>query len=248
VGKFTHFRHSVNARNDDKIKELGRLLGRKSKEAYFHYFALIELCSSESDEGQTEFKIHNNTLRTLWESNAKGVQTMCELLAKSALVVCKPCVNHVVFEIPNLPNYLGSYETNKIKKIKEKKENKLTEDPKKILPPEASQDNLKKPSPLSVYFSDSPEIQEWLDAGVHETHLMLLKKYSHHEVVDLIARAYAWAKPRGARAETWLYTFVSNTTTPAYGANRHQKKSRATPANPTGNPYLNDDGSLKEQA
>jgi hypothetical protein len=121
--KFSYFRHSVNARNDDKIQEFSRLLDRKSKEAYFYFFTLLELCSSESREGQIEFKIHNNTLRSLWETNTKGVQVVCELLASSALVVCETCETYVVFHIPKLPIYLGSYETKKEKKIKEKKEN-----------------------------------------------------------------------------------------------------------------------------
>lgn len=104
--------------------------------------------------------------------------------------------------------------------------------------------NSNKPSPLSFLFSSSPDIQEWLNAGIHETHLMLLNKFSHHELVDLVEKAFAWAVPRGIKAETWLYTFVSNKKTTAYGSNStkasFKKKSHGvtpTPDNPTGDPY-----------
>lgn len=127
MSKFSYFRHSVNARNDDKLKEFGSLLGRKSKEGYFYFFTLIELCASQSDDGQTEFKIHQNTLRTLWETNAKGVQVMCKLLTSCALVMCKPCANHVVFSIPNLPIYLGLYDVKK-RKEKERKTKEIKEE------------------------------------------------------------------------------------------------------------------------
>lgn len=82
---------------------------------------------------------------------------------------------------------------------------------------------FKKPSPLSFLFGNSPQIQEWLDEGIHETHMMLLRKHSHHELIGLIEKAYAWAFPRGKRAETWLYTFGDSKKTAGYGANLAHK-------------------------
>lgn len=231
-GKFSYFRHDVSARLDDKLAEFSRLLGRKGKEAYFYYFTLIEYCANESDDGQIEFRIHNETLRGLWESNAKGVQSLCKLLTSSALVVCKPCANHVVFHLPNLPKYLGSYDAKK-RKEKERK---------------TKESKLIKASPLSFLFDARPDIQEWLNAGNHDTHLILAKGHSHHELAELIPKAFEWAQQKDQRAENWLITFTNNIPARGFGANRAQKsKSRITPGNPTGNPYLDDNGNLRSE-
>jgi len=79
-----------------------------------------------------------------------------------------------------------------------------------------------------------------LNEGTFETHLLLLKKYqSHHELVDLVEKAFAWGAPKNKRAESWLYTFVSNKITNGFGLNSPKKqKTTPTPSNPTGNPYL----------
>jgi hypothetical protein len=140
--------------------------------------------------------------------------------------------------------FVGKYQEispNK-KKEKEKKENKiiLSEQENKI----EVLETIKKPSPLSFLFHSNPELQNWLNEGIHETHLMLLKKYSHHELADLIEKAFAWAAPRSIRAESWLYTFVSNKNTHGFNPNQAQASFKtkthgvvATPENPTGNPY-----------
>ena len=221
--KFSYFRHSVNARNDDKIREFSRLLERKSKEAYFYFFTLIELCASESTEGQTEFKIHNNTLRTLWETNAKGVQSLCKSLATSALVMCKPCANHVVFSIPNLPIYLGLYDVKKRKEKERKEEESI----------------INKASPLSFLFHHRPDIQKWLNEGNHDTHnVILARNKSHHEIFEIIEKAYGWAQPKNKRADSWVLTFFDNKKPSGFGSNLAQEsKTLITPDNPTGNPY-----------
>lgn len=193
--KFTYFRHSVNARNDDKLKEFSRLLGRKAKESYFYYFTLLELCASDFEDGKTEFKVHQMTLRTLWETNAKGVQTMCELLAKSALLMCEPCETYVLFTIPKLSEYLGSYETNKIKE-KKRKINKIKE-------------NGSVNSPLNFLFNDA-DIKSWLDNGIHETHLTILRKFPREQIKNQIEKAFHWASVRNKSADTWLYAFVES--------------------------------------
>ena len=237
-GKFTHFRHSVFARNDDKIKELSRLLGRKGKEGYFYYFTLIEHCASEAEEGQTEFKVHNDTLRTLWESNTRGVQNMCKLLANSALVMCETCANHVVFNIPNLSNYLGSYETKKRKEKKEKKVNKEEGESKKILPQVETQKILK--SPLSFLFPKEPLILEWLEKGDYKIQKEILNANSHHVLVEEIRKAYFKQESREPRrADQYLYLWLKNVNNRGYGLiNRNSKNPHTTPDNPTGDPYL----------
>jgi hypothetical protein len=253
-----YFKHYSTASDS---KSMNILFDKHGHKGIAFWWMLVELCAENWDGiSEPEFNFHQRTVVTKLKSSLNSVRTWLELCSNSGL--CAFAQNETQFEI-KLPKLREIKETrgrikgNKPEKIdildKEKEEDKdLDKDykhAKKILPIVSPQENLKKPSPLSVYFSDSPEIQEWLNAGIHETHLMLLKKYSHHEVVDLVLQAYSWAAPRQQQAGTWLYTFVSNKTTQAYGSNRRQNtKSRTTPGNPTGNPYLNDDGSLKEQA
>lgn len=240
AGKFTHFRHSVTARNDEKLKEFSRLLGRKSKEAYFYFFTLLELCASESDEGQVEFKIHNETLRTLWESNVKGVQSVCKVLAKSTLLMCEPYANHVVFKIPNLPKYLGSsrlyigynkIEDNSIYNIKGSKKKASKKSSKKPLP---------KLSPLRFLFSEDDSIQEWLREGSENVQQELLDSYSHHVLAEEVKSAYQWQLEREPRiAGLFLKNWMKNKKSPGFGLKQPQKpKTTVTPDNPTGNPYL----------
>lgn len=256
-GKKNYFRHSMNARNDHKLRSFMDLFGRNWREGYFYFFTLLELCGNEAQEGKTEHTFHKKTLRDLWGTSAQGVHDVCTKCAQSALVMCKVDTDHVTFSLPNLLNYTGKYETNapnKEKKIKENKENKLIIEPEKNLPeikpqdfrnPKDLEEVSKKPSPLSFLFGNNPDIQIWLNEGLHQTHMMLLKKYSHHELVDLIEKAFAWAAPRGTKAESWLYTFVSNKNTAGYGLNQGKAAFKnktntvtATPKNPTANPYI----------
>lgn len=103
-----------------------------------------------------------------------------------------------------------------------------------------------KASPLSFLFNHRPDIQDWLNKGNHDTHLVIIgKEKSHHELVELIEKAYAWALPKNQRSEAWLLTFITNKKTSGFGANHAQasfKRKGAginpTPENPTGDPYL----------
>jgi hypothetical protein len=240
-GKKNYFRHSFQAR---KHPDIVRMIEEHGKDAYFNFFALVEVCAEKASDKFPEdakFVFRRSTLcHELLVTNSRLSR---HLLAMTPSLVDEAVVTEkeVVLLFPKLRKYVGKYEVKldsnspnkrkeKERKEKEIKLNSETEiEAKKILPSDSPQENLKKPSPLSVYFSDAPEIQEWLDAGFHETHLQLLKKYSHHEVVDLVAKAFAWATPRNQKAEGWLYTFVSNKSTNAYGANRpEQKKPKLT--------------------
>jgi hypothetical protein len=102
-----------------------------------------------------------------------------------------------------------------------------------------------KASPLSFLFHHRPDIQDWLNKGNHDTHLIIVRERSHHEIVDLIPKAYDWALPKNMRAESFLITFFNNKNTHGYGANQAQKSFKRkgagltpTPENPTGDPYL----------
>jgi hypothetical protein len=114
-GNRDYFRHSFHARNDDKIRAFGALLGRQKRESYFYYFTLIELCASMSEDGQTVFKIHTQVLREMWMTDTQGAHNMCKRLASVALLMLHSCSSHVVVEIPNLPKYLGKYKNKESK-------------------------------------------------------------------------------------------------------------------------------------
>lgn len=101
-------------------------------------------------------------------------------------------------------------------------------------------------SPISFLFNHRPDIQEWLNHGNHDTHLILLKENSHHVLVEQIPNLFTWSQSKGGvRAESWMRTKLLNTETKVYGANQAQKSfSRkghgvaSSPENPTGNPYI----------
>jgi hypothetical protein len=247
-GKKNYFRHSFNARNDEFIVSLMNEFGEKG---YYMWFALCEMSGELLADGHSwPLKYNQSRLYKELRCNHSKLHlflTYCQDRSKISSAYVEPIFS---LEIPSLSKFVGKYSENAPNKRKEKeiKENEIklsvaTDDSKKILPSAPPQEILKKPSPISFLFDQSPEIQLWLNAGIHETHLQLLKKYSHHEVVDIIERAFQWAKPKGQQAGAWLYTFSVHKPAAAY-----KGKSRSTPGNPTGNPYLNDDGSLKEQA
>jgi uncharacterized phage protein (TIGR02220 family) len=124
-GKKNYFRHSMNARNDHKLKTFMSLFGRNWREGYFYFFSLLELCGNEAQDGKEEHTFHINTLRELWGTSTKGAHDVCNKCASCALVVCNIGTNHVTFSLPNLLNYVGKYDRNapnkEIKEIKEKK-------------------------------------------------------------------------------------------------------------------------------
>jgi hypothetical protein len=250
-GKKNYFRHSASAFEDPKIQKAISLLGY---EGYAFYFILLELFTKQCEnEFKNPITIHQQTVRIVLRKSQQSCHKVVTKLQESGLFVVTFKESFYEFHIPNLAKYLGKYEAkihpnapNK-RKEKERKEKEIKDINKDLVNTEsvASQ----KQSPLSFLFSKDPEIQSWLDDGIYETHLMLLKKFSHHVLADLIEKAYAWAKPRGAKAETWLYTFVSNKNTSGFGLNRAKvTKSRITPGNPTGNPYLDDFGRVLEEA
>lgn len=220
-GKFGYFRHSVTVGSDPKMAVFCELLGRRSKEAYHYYFKLLELCAFESEEGQTEFKFHEKTLRTTWDIPSKNLAEICRVLTLSELATLEIRASHVVCTLVNLPKYLGSYSA-KEKKKEEKKEKKILEQ-----------------SPLSVLFKTDDEIQSWLLTGTEASQKELLEKHSHHVLAEEIKKAYLWQLEKSPRkAGTFLITWMSNKKTSAFNPNQAQKsKTAVTPDNPTGNPY-----------
>lgn len=149
-GKKNYFRHSMNARNDHKLRAFMDLFGRNWREGYFYFFTLLELCGNDARDGKVEHTFHKKTLRELWGTSAQGVHDVCTKCAQSALVMCIVGTDHVTFSIPNLLNYTGQYvprAPNKLNQIKsnQSKENgeAVNPEPKKILPEVETQENPK---------------------------------------------------------------------------------------------------------
>lgn len=244
-GKRNYFRHSFNARNDEFIVGL---MNEFKEKGYFMWFALCEMSGEMLADGHKwPLKFNQSRLYKELRCNHSKLHlffTYCEHRSKIGCTYSAPTFS---LEIPSLLKYVGKYSENVPNKIKEKeikeKEIKLPAKAEtvveKSLPEILIPEETKRASPISILFDCEPEIQAWLNAGTFETHLMLLKKFSHHVLVEQITSAYAWAKPRSIKAETWLYTFVSNKNTHGLGANKAKAmKSTATPDNPTGDPYL----------
>lgn len=220
-GKFSYFRHSISVKKDPKMMVFKDLLGRKKKEAYHYYFSLVELCTSESIDGQIEFKFHEKTMRELWEVTTQGLYEVCTAITRSSLAECIISASHVMCRIENLPKYLGSYDA-KERKGKERKESKILEH-----------------SALSFLFGADEEIQKWLLTGTEASQKELLEKYSHHVLAEEIKKAFLWQLEKSPRkAGSFLVTWMSNKKTAAFNPKQGYKtKTTVTPGNPTGNPF-----------
>lgn len=135
-GRKNYFRHSFFAGDDDKIVDLVTTHG---KQAYFHYFRLLELCGKQSEqEVPKKFVFHRRTLcAELMVTNSRLGH---HLLAMQSSLLLEYVLTDRKVEIliPNFPKYLGKYQTKKSpnvpnkRKEKEIKENKRKEKPKKV--------------------------------------------------------------------------------------------------------------------
>lgn len=169
-GKKNYFRHSMNARNDHKLRTFMDSFGRNWRDGYFYFFTLLELCGNDAQEGKIEHTFHKKTLRELWGVSAQGVHDVCTRCTQSALVMCKVDANHVTFSLPNLLNYTGRYDSkapNKENKInKEKKEEKASPvvvlEPEKNLPEIQPQDfrNPKDSVNAGLFAIEAPTLDE----------------------------------------------------------------------------------------
>lgn len=132
-GKKNYFRHSFLAR---KHPAIAGLIDDHGKEAYFHFFALVELCAEQASDGFPpggRFVFRRSTLcRELLVTNSR--------LSHHLLVTTPSLVDHILVTekeveilFPKLAKYMGKYETklpsNSPNKRKEKeiKENKTKE-------------------------------------------------------------------------------------------------------------------------
>jgi hypothetical protein len=136
-GKKNYFRHHFNASKDPKVVALIDDFG---KEAYFHYFRLLELCASiASDEFPEDHKFTFRRSTVCQELRVTNSRLTHHLLAIQSSLLGEVLVTQKEVQIlfPKLSKYMGKYETklpsntpNK-RKEKKRKENKIkdTSDP-----------------------------------------------------------------------------------------------------------------------
>jgi uncharacterized phage protein (TIGR02220 family) len=127
-GKKNYFRHSNQARKDPKIMNL---MIDHGKEAYFHFFCIIEMCAEQASDkfpDDNKFTFHRRTLCT--EMMVSGSKLVHHLVAIQSATLLRYVLteNLVQLHVPNLAKYMGKYES----KIdpnppKERKENKIKE-------------------------------------------------------------------------------------------------------------------------
>jgi hypothetical protein len=96
-----------------------------------------------------------------------------------------------------------------------------------------------KQSPLAFLFDASDPIQTWLLTGTLNAQEELLKNHSHHVLAEEIKKAFIWQCEKKKReAGSFLITWLGNKKTAAFNPKQGQKQFiKATPDNPTGNPY-----------
>lgn len=130
-GKKNYFRHSFFAGSDDKIVNL---ISERGKEAYFHYFRLLELCGQQAADSIPEkFVFHRRTLCSeLLVTNSRLGHHL--LAMQSSLLLHYVMTDRKVeIHIPNIAKYLGKYtaklpsNTPNKRKEKKKKEKKSKE-------------------------------------------------------------------------------------------------------------------------
>ena len=125
-GKKNYFRHSFYAHKDDKIMSL---VDKHGKEAYFHFFVILELCGEQASESMPEsFVFHPRTLcSALLVRRHRLLLKLLQLQDESILEVVHT-EDKVELRIPNFPKYLGYYQS----KLQTKTPNKRKEKERKV--------------------------------------------------------------------------------------------------------------------
>lgn len=142
-GKKNYFRHSASARKDSKLVNL---ISNYGKEAYYHYFALLEMCAekalAEDLKGDEEFVFHKRTVCAELMVTPQRLSGHLLAIQSSLLGDLVVTSDQVKIKFDKLPKYLGRYEnkispnSSKERKEKERKENKIITDETKRLTPD----------------------------------------------------------------------------------------------------------------
>lgn len=124
-GKKNYFRHSAAARMDEKIVNL---ISKHGKEAYFHYFALLEMCAqkalSEDLNGDETFVFHKRTVCAELMVTPQRLGRHLLAIQSSLLGDLVETPEGVKIKFPKLPKYLGRYDDKKQSKTPNKRKEK----------------------------------------------------------------------------------------------------------------------------
>lgn len=206
-GKKNYFRHSFHAGKDDKIVDL---IAGHGKQAYFHYFRLLELCGEQAADSVPEkFVFHRRTLcAELMVTNSRLGH---HLLAMQSSLLLEYVLSDRKVEIliPKFTKYLGKYTNKKPSNTSNKrKEKEIKEKESKINKKEIKK-NILDSSPLE-HLTDNKMVKEWLRTGTKPIQEKLLETYSDNYLKDLILTAYSWSSEnnKNRKAGTFLKTWA----------------------------------------
>jgi hypothetical protein len=155
-GKKNYFRHSIFARKDSKIVQL---IDEHGKEAYFHFFALLELCAeiASSEFPPTgEFVFRRSTL--CHELRVTNSRLGRHLVAMQSALLCDVVLteNECKIVLPKLAKYMGKYES----KLTPNSPNKRKEKERKE---KERKEKERKEKEDAIVFSVDSIIQQWND-------------------------------------------------------------------------------------
>lgn len=224
-GRKNYFRHSFQASKDPKIVDL---ISTHGKQAYFHFFRLLELCGEQAAEGpQDRFIFHRRTLcAELMVTNSK--------LGHHLLAMQSSLLLHVVLSdrkvevlIPKLAKYMGKYESkkppnspNKRKenKRKENKEQKEKNEPIEVAEPgeDAKQNKSKSDQEKLDYIAEHynflpEEVRTWMAKCSLKVLIEFIETYDPGDMAQAINDAYDWnfEKPKSQQKKT-IGMFLKN--------------------------------------
>lgn len=226
-GTKNYFRHSMSAHENHKIMDLIKKAG---KEAYFHYFTLVEICARqyvEKNGSENSFKFHASTLcvklmvtRQRLGGHLLAIQS--SLGGRWAVVG-----SQVEIEYDKIPEYLGSYNSsipNIIKEIKKerkeceekipekkptKKQQKITEISSKEIVPEIIRDRV------DLNNKSLERIKTFGSENCHK----LFEKFPSGYIFDEVDTMLEWLKENPKRK--FSYLFVLNWLKRGYDIEKH---------------------------
>lgn len=154
------------------------------------------------------------------------VRTVLQKLKSTNEITIKTTNLFTMISITNWDKYQTEYGAdNKPITNKQQTDNKQVTTSKNLITQELNNERsiTIKPSPLSFLFNHMPEVQDWLNSGNHDTHLILTSKFSHHVLAQEIPKLFTWASKKDVRAESWMHTKLLNVDTLAFTPIQAQK-------------------------
>jgi len=124
-GTKNYFRHHFHAREDVKMQEY---LLKVGPAGYLYYFTLCEImaqqCTQEGGDPRTfKARVHPRNLASLWFTQRNKLGKILDYSGNILGIVWEHTDKEVIYHIPNLWKYLGSYSSlnDKLNEIKQNK-------------------------------------------------------------------------------------------------------------------------------